>query len=94
MKDTFKLEVELPLAYHALFALACIPEHKTVNELLVEILTNDPRIKAQKKRFDELPPEPDDFGIRPGPDSPLRKYFKKLPSAKVNKEQGFMGREK
>lgn len=66
---TFKLEVELPLAYHALFALACTPENKTVNELLVEILTNDPRIKALKKKFDELPPEPEDFGLRPSPNS-------------------------
>lgn len=72
---TFKLEVELPLAYHALFALACIPENKTVNELLVEILTSDTRIKKLKKKFDEMPPEPEDFGIRPGPDSPLHKYF-------------------
>lgn len=74
---TFKLEVELPLAYHALFALACVPENKTVNDLLVEILTSDPRIKALKKRFDELGPEPEDFGIRPGPDSSLNKYFKR-----------------
>jgi len=66
---TFKLEVELPLAYHALFALASIPESKTVNELLVEILTNDPRIKALKKKFDEMPPEPEDFGLRPSPNS-------------------------
>jgi len=77
MKDTFKLEVELPLAYHALFALACVPENKTVNDLLVEILTSDPRIKALKKKFDEMPPEPEDFGIRPGPKSSLYKYFSK-----------------
>ncbi len=91
---TFKLEVELPLAYHALFALASIPENKTVNELLVEILTGDKRIKKLKEMFDKLPPEPDDFGLRPHRGSSLYKYFKKLPSAKVNKKQGFMGREK
>ena len=74
---TFKLKVELPLAYHALFALASMPENKTVNELLVEILTNDPRIKKLKKKFDELPPDPDDFGIRPHRGSSLYKYFDK-----------------
>ncbi len=74
---TFKLEVELPLAYHALFALASIPENKTVNELLVEILTNDPRIKKLKKKFDELTSEPEDFGIRPHRGSSLYKYFDK-----------------
>jgi len=74
---TFKLKVELPLAYHALFALASIPENKTVNELLVEILTNDKRIKKLKEMFDKLPPEPEDFGIRPHRGSPLYKYFDK-----------------
>lgn len=74
---TFKLKVELPLAYHALFALASIPENKTVNELLVEILTNDPRIKKLKEMFDKLPPEPEDFGLRPHPDSELAKSIKK-----------------
>ncbi len=73
---TFKLEVELSLSYHALFALASIPENKTVNELLVEILTNDPRIKKLKKKFDDLPPEPENFGLVPHPNSSLRKIMK------------------
>jgi len=76
MKNTFELKVELPLAYHALFALACVPEGKTVNELLVEILTGDKRIKKLKKRFDDLPPEPENFGLVPHPNSPLRKLMR------------------
>lgn len=74
---TFELKVELPLAYHALFALASIPENKTINELLVEILTNDKRIKRLKEMFDKLPPEPYYFGVVPHPDSELAKAIKK-----------------
>jgi len=83
---TFKLEVELPLAYHALFALASIPEDKTVNELLVEILTGDKRIKKLKEMFDKLPPEPEDFGLRPHRGSSLYKYFDKKVGGKDGKK--------
>lgn len=65
MKKTFEIKAELPLKYHALFAIVATREGKTVNDILEEILTSDPRIKKLKEYFDSLPPMPDDLGIRP-----------------------------
>lgn len=76
--ETFKQEVELPLRYHGVFAIVAVHERKTVNELLVEILTNDPRIKAMSEGIERMADPPDgDFGIRPASDSALYKYFKR-----------------
>ena len=70
LKKTFKLEIELPLKYHGTFALVAIRERKTVNELLVEILTTDREVKKMQDKMDGLPDMPD---IVFPPDSPLFK---------------------
>ena len=61
----FRIEIKLPLTYHGLIPMVAMAEGKKTEELLVQIILNDPRIIAKKEWFDKLPPEPKDFGIRP-----------------------------
>lgn len=55
MDKTFTISTELPLKYHGTFALVAVRERKSVNELIAEILINDPRIIVMQERIDSLP---------------------------------------
>lgn len=57
MKDTFKMEVELPLKYHGTFALIVGRRgfKESVNDLLVEYITQNKEVKDFQEWFDKLP---------------------------------------